>query len=96
MTTKEQYAAWKKRKIEEDFNGSEEAFNAWRKSINSKGGKNTPPEKRNFSVNRDLAKRAGSVGGKSKKIHVKSSKNNIYKVDVATPQTKKTENETNN
>lgn len=93
MTTKEQYAAWKAKKIAEDFNGDEEAYNTWRRNNSSKGGKNTPKEKRSFSRDKNLAIRAGSLGGKAKKINVKKSRDKGYIIGVSTPTSRKVEAE---
>lgn len=36
-----------------------------RKEIASMGGSSTPPEKRSFSLNKDLAAAAGAAGGRA-------------------------------
>lgn len=50
-------AATTKQLLIEKF-GSYEAYKAHMRSIASKGGKNTPKEKRNFFVNKELARAA--------------------------------------
>ena len=38
-----------------------------RRAVSAKGGAAQPPEKRGFSVNRELASEAGKIGGKLSK-----------------------------
>jgi len=45
-----------------------------RKEIATKGGKSVPKEKRAYSVNRELASKAGSKGGKSSRPEKRSFK----------------------
>lgn len=45
-----------------------------RKEIATKGGKSVPKEKRAYSVNRDLAAKAGSKGGKASRPEKRSFK----------------------
>lgn len=46
--------------------GSEEAYLEWMRANASKGGKSIPVEKRAFHRDRELAKRAGKLGGSKK------------------------------
>lgn len=43
----------------------------------SRGGKNTPREKRSFFMDRDLARRAGSKGGKAPRRKFNVSSNDL-------------------
>lgn len=42
---------------------------ALRKSIAAKGGRSVPDEKRGFSQDRELAKRAGAAGGRNSQVN---------------------------
>ena len=39
-----------------------------RREVASRGGKSVPPERRAYSINRQLAKDAGRVGGRATKV----------------------------
>ena len=47
--------------------GSEEAARAWFRSIGSKGGKAPTDKPKGFAANPELARIAGSIGGKTSK-----------------------------
>lgn len=49
--------------------GGKKAYKAFMQGIGRKGGQASPPEKRPFALNRELASRAGTKGGKVSRRH---------------------------